>query len=197
MKRCPDCGRKLPLAEYSKRANGQPFAYCRPCHNRRCEASRVGASEPVTASDELARLRTRITPSVREWGAVQQAAEAIRAYLEAKAKGEERYEGVRAWAILESVTTDERRFHQLASLATVQQRVWEDERVGKVRFRGKRVPAELVIRVRALHTSKFGRTAIAAKTGLSQSAVSKILLGLTYRDRSPTDAGVPTQQDAA
>lgn len=39
-KRCPPCGRVLPLAEFRPRSNGRPYSYCHACQRVANEASR-------------------------------------------------------------------------------------------------------------------------------------------------------------
>lgn len=178
------------------RPKGSQCRECKLAARRRENARRrLGADAPTTTAGaperlapgpELERLRKKHQPTATEWEAVQVAAGRIRDFLETKGafqSGHKRFDGPTAWDVLEAATgNDQKRFHQLSSLATLQHEVWEGVRHGRIMGPGRRLPPETVRRIRKLHAAGETNTTIAYMTGLGLSTVSKVLAGETHRD---------------
>lgn len=179
---CTRCGETKAISDFRLRPEGRPESWCRPCKNADAWDRRSPDLEPPAPHQELERLRALARPSAAEWAVVQRAAERIAEYRRAKAKGASNYEGETAWAVVEAFTRDDRRFHQLISMAVVQQKAWEEQQVGKIFTRGEHIPPELVAQVRSKRLQKWSISRIATRLRISRSAVSDILQGLTYRD---------------
>lgn len=45
--RCADCGREKPAADFSKRRDGRPISYCKPCANTRWQRYRGAGAGSV------------------------------------------------------------------------------------------------------------------------------------------------------
>jgi hypothetical protein len=59
VKRCPDCGTDKPVSDfYVRSGTGRPFAYCKPCHNRRTKASQRRC-KPWLRVGRAAKLKAR------------------------------------------------------------------------------------------------------------------------------------------
>src|SRR4051794_25459432 len=73
MKKCKDCGREKPEAEFyvKVRATGRLFPYCKVCHGERCKASYLKKHEEnKTKRREYAREhREQSTKQMRLWRA--------------------------------------------------------------------------------------------------------------------------------
>lgn len=185
LKECPRCLEQKPKKAYPSQSR-----VCSTCRNVQTIESRD--SYRLVPADELARIAARVKPSAADWVIIAQAAERVRAYLFQKAGGASDFEGESGWSIIEKHTgPDVRRFHQLVTLATIQQRVWEEERAGSIRVHGKRVPKEDVQRMAALKKDKLTITTIAARTGYPVPTVSKILRTLT----EPTAPQLPSENE--
>ena len=165
------------LEEKPKKAFPNMGRVCSTCRNQQTIASRD--EYRIRPADELARLKLRVKPSAEELVVVQRAADRIRDYLFQKIEGATSYTGETAWAVVEAYTKDNRRFHQLLSLASLQQQVWEESRAGNLRIHGRRVPEADVLKIRGMKKDKLTITNIAARTGYPIPTVSKILRRLT------------------
>lgn len=191
---CSVCLEEKPKSGFPKgRGTAIDSRVCTTCRNARTSEQReAGRIAPAT---ELARIKARVQPNAVEWTAVQQAAERIRDHLFQKAGGASCYSGETGWAVIERVTSEPRRFHQLVTLAIVQQQAWEEERAGSIRVHGRRVPKEDVQRMAALKKDKLTITTIAARTGYPIPTVSKILRSLT--EPRPPHGGAVHEREAA
>ena len=173
LRACTRCLEEKPKCKFPTNSR-----VCSTCRNAQIIESRD--TFRVLPADELARIAARVKPSAADWDVIRQAAERVRAYLFQKAAGASDFEGESGWSIIERYTgSDVRRFHQLVTLATIQQKVWEEERAGSIRVHGKRVPKEDVQRMAALKKDKLTITTIAARTGYPVPTVSVILRRLT------------------
>lgn len=147
---------------------------------------RPGAPERLPAGPELAQLRKLLRPTKAEWRAVETAAERIRYFLETKGafqSGHKRFDGPNAWEVIEEATgTDQRRFHQLASMATLLHQTLDSQRVGAVWGRGRTLSPELVRRIRKIAAEGETNTTIAYVLGIGLSTVSKVLAGKTHKE---------------
>lgn len=167
---CRRCGSEGPVASFNPAPGGRVGSWCKRCRNAHADEKRAYDRELPTNAQELARLRKRLLPTAAEWEAVQRAAQCIADYLTAKANGVEQYKGKTGWAVLEELGGPAKRFHQLVSLAVVQQKVWEDTAAK----RAKASP-DVVKQVRALRLQKYSLANIAARLHIDKSTVGRIV----------------------
>lgn len=124
---------------------------------------------------ELERLTRRAKPNAVEAVAIERAARAIAAYSLHKADSAERWQGETAWSIIDSVTTEARRFHALISIACLQQQVRDFDDMGVVRINDRVVDPGTVRKVKAFAAQGLPTKQIGVRLGLAQRTVVSIL----------------------